>query len=76
MAMIGVRPDIEGFEVGRAKKLRVNRERPDRLSVAIVAEFVELEMVGNRRHVRAVEQLCRSSMAIIIAALRLVGADA
>ena len=76
LTVVRARFDVEGIEVGRAEELGVDDERPNGKAVAIVAEFVQRDVFGDRIGVLIIEQCSDAGMAIVITALGLVGADA
>ena len=71
LAMIGARFDVEGFEIGRAKKLSINDESANRLVVAVVAEFIENDMVGDEVGILIVEEDRDAGVAVIVTGLSL-----
>src|SRR5215470_5378028 len=76
LAMIGARFDVEGFEIGRAKKLSINDQRANGLIVAVVSEFVEDDVVRNRIGILIIEKGSDSGVTVIITGLGLGRANA
>src|SRR5689334_6185044 len=74
--MVGARFNVEGFKIGRAKKLSIDDEGANRLAIAIFAEFIERDVLGNRIGVLVVEKSRNSRMAVIVTGLGLGCANA
>src|SRR5262252_2693158 len=75
LAVIGPRFDVENFQIGRAEEQSVNCQGADGKAVAVIAQTIELDVVGRGCIAGAVEELGDSGVPIIVAALRLADAD-
>ncbi len=74
-AVMGTWFDVECGEVRRAKKKGVYDEGLDGESVSIEAEVCEFEVVRHGRVRRSIEKVSGAGVAVVVAGLRLGGAD-
>ena len=76
LSMVGTRFDVEGFEIGRAKKLSINDQRANGLVISVVAELIERDVFRNRISILIIEKSGNSRMTVIITGLGLACANA
>lgn len=67
--------DVEGGEVFGAEEIGIDGERADGGVVAILSEVIEFDVVGECIAAGGVEELSVAGVAVVVAALCLVGAD-